>query len=87
MIFPLLAPVTTIVFVISVIDSLRSFDLVQVMTRGGQGTRVLANFMYIEAFNNYRMGYGAAIAVVLFSISIVFVGIYLWRSLKDELEY
>ncbi len=86
-IFPLLAPVTTIVFVISVIDSLRSFDLVQVMTRGGQGTRVLANFMYIEAFNNYRMGYGAAIAVVLFSISIVFVGIYLWRSLKDELEY
>ena len=86
-ILPLLAPVTTIVFVISVIDSLRSFDLAQVMTRGGQGTRVLANFMYIEAFNNYRMGYGAAIAVVLFSISIVFVGIYLWRSLKDELEY
>lgn len=86
-IFPLLAPVTTIVFIISVIDSLRSFDLVQVMTRGGQGTRVLANYMYIEAFNNYRMGYGAAIAVVLFSISIVFVGLYLWRSLKDELEY
>ncbi|NLE52336.1 MAG: sugar ABC transporter permease [Chloroflexi bacterium] len=86
-IFPLLAPVTTIVFIISVIDSLRSFDLVQVMTRGGQGTRVLANYMYIEAFNNYRMGYGAAIAVVLFSISIVFVGLYLWRTLKDELEY
>jgi multiple sugar transport system permease protein len=86
-ILPLLAPVTTIVFIISVIDSLRSFDLVQVMTRGGQGTRVLANYMYIEAFNNYRMGYGAAIAVVLFTISIVFVGLYLWRSLKDELEY
>jgi len=86
-IFPLLAPVTTIVFIISVIDSLRSFDLVQVMTRGNQGTRVLANYMYIEAFNNYRMGYGAAIAVVLFSISIVFVGLYLWRTLRDELEY
>lgn len=86
-IFPLLAPVTTIVFIISVIDSLRSFDLVQVMTRGGQGTRVLANYMYIEAFNNYRMGYGAAIAVVLFTISIFFVGLYLWRTLKDELEY
>jgi ABC-type sugar transport system permease subunit len=86
-IFPLLAPVTTIVFIISVIDSLRSFDLVQVMTRGFQGTEVLANFMYIEAFNNYRMGFGAAIAVVLFTISIFFVGLYLWRSLKDELEY
>jgi ABC-type sugar transport system permease subunit len=86
-IFPLLAPVTTIVFIISVIDSLRSFDLVQVMTRGHQSTQVLANYMYIEAFNNYRMGFGAAIAVILFTISIFFVGIYLWRSLKTELEY
>jgi multiple sugar transport system permease protein len=86
-ILPLLSPVTTIVFIISVIDSLRSFDLVQVMTRGGQNTHVLANYMYIEAFNNYRMGFGAAIAVVLFTISIFFVGIYLWRSLKTELEY
>jgi ABC-type sugar transport system permease subunit len=86
-IFPLLAPITTIIIIISIIDSLRAFDLVQVMTRGNQGTEVLANFMYIEAFNNYRMGYGAAIAVVLFSISIFFVGLYLWRALKDELEY
>ena len=58
-IFPLLAPVTTIVIVISIIDSLRAFDLVAIMTRGGQSTQVLANFMYMEAFNNYRMGYGA----------------------------
>jgi multiple sugar transport system permease protein len=86
-ILPLLAPVTTIIIVISIIDSLRAFDLVSVMTRGGQGTQVLANFMYIEAFNNYRMGYGAAIAVVLFAISLVFIGFYLARVVKDELEY
>ena len=62
-IFPLLAPVTVIVVVISIIDSLRAFDLVSVMTRGGpyNSSSVLANFMYIEAFNNYKMGYGAAI--------------------------
>ncbi len=86
-IFPLLAPVTTIIIVISIIDSLRSFDLVSIMTRGGQSTQVLANFMYIEAFNNYRMGYGGAIAVVLFAISLVFIGFYLSRVVKDELEY
>jgi ABC-type sugar transport system permease subunit len=86
-IFPLLAPVTTIIIVISVIDSLRAFDLVSVMTRGGQGTQVLANFMYIEAFNNYRMGYGGAIAVVLFAISLVFIGFYLTRVAKEEMEY
>jgi multiple sugar transport system permease protein len=86
-ILPLLAPVTTIIVVISIIDSLRAFDLVSIMTRGAQDTQVLANFMYIEAFNNYRMGYGAAIAVVLFGISMVFIGFYLSRTIKDELEY
>ena len=48
---------------------------------------LLANFMYIEAFNNYRMGYAAAIAVVLFAISMVFIGFYLSRVVRDELEY
>ncbi|MEE4194837.1 MAG: sugar ABC transporter permease [Anaerolineae bacterium] len=86
-IFPLLAPITTIVVVISIIDSLRAFDLVSVMTRGNQSTQVLANFMYIEAFNNYRMGYGAAIAVILFAISLVFIIIYLMMQVKDEMEY
>ncbi len=86
-VFPLLAPVTSIVIVISIIDSLRSFDLVQIMTRGNTGTEVLANLMYMEAFNNYEMGYGAAIAVVLFGISLVFIGFYLSRVIRDELEY
>ncbi len=88
-IFPLLGPVTVIVVVISIIDSLRAFDLVSVMTRGGpyNSSSVLANYMYIQAFNNYRMGYSSAIAVVLFLISLVFIFIYLWHILQDELEY
>jgi len=88
-IFPLLGPVTVIVVVISIIDSLRAFDLVSVMTRGGphNASSVLANFMYIEAFNNYKMGYGASISVILFLISAVFIFIYLYRVLQDELEY
>lgn len=88
-VFPLLAPVTTIVVVISIIDSLRAFDLVQIMTRGGpaNSSSVLANLMYIQSFNNYRMGQGAATAVVLFAISLVFIVIYLRRVMKDEMEY
>lgn len=88
-IWPLLGPVTVIVVVISVIDSLRSFDLVYVMTKGGpaNASSVMATWMYIEAFNNYKMGYGATIAVVLFLITSVFIFIYLWRVLQDELEY
>ena len=86
-VLPLLGPVTTIVIVISIIDSLRAFDLVQIMTRGNTGTEVLANLMYMEAFNNYEMGYGAAIAVVLFAISLIFISFYLWRTIRSELEY
>ncbi len=88
-ILPLLAPVTVIVVVISIIDSLRAFDLVSVMTRGGpyNSSSVLANFMYIEAFNNYKMGYSAAISVILFLISAVFIFFYLSNIMKEEMEY
>ena len=85
-IFPQLTPITVVVVVISVIDSLRAFDLVYVMTKGGpfNSSSVLATFMYIEAFNNYRMGYGASISVILFAISLLFILIYLLRMLRTE---
>jgi ABC-type sugar transport system permease subunit len=88
-VLPMLQPVTVIIVVISIIDALRSFDLVNIMTRGGpfNQSNVLAQMMYIEAFNNYNMGYGAAIATILALISIVFIFLYLRRMLKDELEY
>jgi ABC-type sugar transport system permease subunit len=77
---PLLWPATTIVLIVATIDSLRSFDLIAIMTRGGQGTQVLAHLMYMEAFNNYRMGYAAAIGVVLFTISLGMVGLVAWSA-------
>jgi ABC-type sugar transport system permease subunit len=85
-ILPQLAPVTVVVIVISIIDSLRAFDLVSVMTRGGpfNSSSVLANYMYIQAFNNYNMGYGASISVVLFMISLAFIMFYLTRIAREE---
>lgn len=88
-VLPQLQPVTVIIVVISVIDALRSFDLVNIMTRGGpyNQSSVLAQMMYIEAFNNYNMGYGAAIATILALLSMVFIFTYLRRMLKTEMEY
>lgn len=88
-VLPLLKPVTVIIVVISTIDALRSFDLVNVMTRGGpyNQSNVLAQMMYIEAFNNYAMGYGAAIATILGLISLVLILFYLNRTMKGEMEY
>jgi ABC-type sugar transport system permease subunit len=88
-IFPLLGPVTVVVAVISVIDSLRAFDLVAIMTRGGpaNASEVLANFMYMQAFNNYRYGYSAAIALVLLALMLCFIVPYLLHVRRTELEY
>lgn len=70
---PMLRPSTIIVVVVTIIDSLRAFDMVNMMTQGGpfNSSNVLANFMYLEAFHNYRMGFGAAVAVILDRKSVV----------------
>lgn len=86
--FPMLKPSTIIVVVVTVIESLRAFDMVNIMTQGGpfNSSNVLANFMYIEAFQNYRMGFGAGIAVILFFIMFIFIVIYLREVIKSENE-
>ena len=85
-IIPMLLPATVIAVTISIIDSLRAFDIVYVMTRGGpfNSSSVMAHQMYTEAFNNYNMGYGAAIAVIQFIITFTFIALYLRRVMKQE---
>jgi multiple sugar transport system permease protein len=87
-ILPQLRPATFIAMVVTIIGALRSFDLVSIMTDGGPwgSSRVLAFFMYEQAFSEYgfRMGYGAAIAVVLFMIMMVYISGFLYKMYRDE---
>ncbi|WP_284759670.1 sugar ABC transporter permease [Agrobacterium sp. fls2-241-TYG-188a] len=87
-ILPQLGPATFIAMVVTVIGSLRSFDLVSVMTAGGPygSSSVLSYFMYEQALSEYgfRMGYGAAIAVVLFLIMMIFITLFIVRMLSQE---
>jgi len=89
-VLPQLRPATFIAIVVTVIGALRSFDLVSIMTDGGPygSSRVLAYYMYEQALSEYgfRMGYGAAIAVVLFAIMMVYISGFLWRMYKNEKE-
>ncbi len=89
-ILPQLRPATFIAVVVTVIGALRSFDLVSIMTNGGPfgSSRVLSFYMYEQALSEYgfRMGYGAAIAVVLFLIMMVFISGFIWKMLRDEKE-
>ena len=87
-IIPQLKPATFIAFVVTIIGALRSFDLISIMTNGGPfgSTRVLSFYMFEKSLAEFgfRMGYGAAIAVVLFLIMLVFISYFLWSMWKDE---
>ncbi|OUS33582.1 ABC transporter permease ['Osedax' symbiont bacterium Rs2_46_30_T18] len=87
-ILPQLRPATFIAVVVTVIGALRSFDLISIMTSGGPwgSSRVLAYYMYEQAFSEYgfRMGYGAAIAVVLFFIMMIYIAGFLYKMYRDE---
>jgi multiple sugar transport system permease protein len=85
-IIPQLRPATFIAVVVTVIGALRSFDLVQVMTDGGPfgSSSILAYFMFQQSITNFRMGYGAAIAAVLFLIMSVFIAFFLRHMIRNE---
>ncbi len=87
-VLPQLRPATFIAVVVTVIGALRSFDLVSIMTSGGPfgSSRVLSYYMYEQALSEYgyRMGYGAAIAVVLFGIMMIFISGFIWKMWRDE---
>jgi ABC-type sugar transport system permease subunit len=84
----MLKPATVVAVTVSIIDSLRAFDIVYVLTRGGPfySSSVMANYMYIQSFHNYRMGYGSAIAVIQFLITLGFILFYMRYVLKSEEE-
>ncbi|MGE7611569.1 carbohydrate ABC transporter permease [Paenibacillus sp. NPDC101420] len=67
--------VVTIVLCIS--GSLKAFDHVIVMTRGGpaQSTELLATYMYNNTFTVYRYGYGSAVSTMIILISAVLIGL------------
>lgn len=85
-VLPMLRPATVIVTIVTMIGALRTFDLVAVMTGGGPAgsSNVLALYMYQKTFEEYRYGYGAAIGVVLFAISLVLIVAYLRQTRHSE---
>ena len=87
-VLPELRPATFIALVVTIIGSLRSFDMISIMTGGGPygSSRVLAYYMYEKALSEYgyRMGYGTAIATVLFLIMLVYISFVLARIYRQE---
>jgi multiple sugar transport system permease protein/raffinose/stachyose/melibiose transport system permease protein len=85
-VLPMLKPATIVVVALSIINSLKGFDIVYIMTGGGpfHASDTLAMLMYDESFKRYRMGYGASISVVLFLITVAVVSVYFRQLRKLE---
>ncbi|WP_030154598.1 carbohydrate ABC transporter permease [Glycomyces sp. NRRL B-16210] len=83
-ILPQLRPVTVVVIGMSIANSLRVFDLIWLLTKGGPGasSETLAVTMYRQTFILSDYGTGAAVAVVL---SVIIVGAS-WFYLRHQLK-
>ncbi|ACI57915.1 raffinose/stachyose/melibiose transport system permease protein [Rhizobium leguminosarum] len=86
---PALRPTITIVLVLSIISSLKAFDIVYGLTGGGpaQSTQMLALWAFTQAMQIFDFGRGAAISVVLLLITMAVVIPYLrWTQKHEEVE-
>jgi raffinose/stachyose/melibiose transport system permease protein len=72
--FPLLRETTLIVLAITAINALKAYDIIYAMTNGGPAnrTQLLSTWMYFLTYNYNQVGLGTAIAVVLFSLTLIF---------------
>ncbi|MBV8212114.1 MAG: sugar ABC transporter permease [Verrucomicrobia bacterium] len=72
--FPLLRETTLIVLAITSINALKAYDIIYAMTNGGPAnrTQLLSTWMYFLTYNYNEVGLGTAIAIVLFSLTLIF---------------
>ena len=82
---PQLSSVNAVVLSVIIIDSLRSFDVVWALTRGGpyHSSELLSTYMYSTAFQSLRLGYGSALAVVIFVLAFGVIASYLVRAFRE----
>src|SRR5271167_1767233 len=85
---PQLRPVTAVVVMLTIFESLKAFDLVAVMTRGAPfgTTNVLGYLVYLETFWNSRFGYGACLSVAVLFLSTIAAAAVLRKVLKGAFD-
>ena len=79
---PLMSPVILVCVILGFIASLQAFAQVWILTEGGPqySTDVLGIYIYREAFENIRMGYGSAVSWSLFTVTLVITLVILASS-------
>lgn len=75
---PLIGPTIRLTIFLSVLGSVQQFVIIWVMTTGGpvNASEVMSTYLYKYGIQRYQLGYGSAVAVVLFVITLVFSLLY-----------
>jgi ABC-type sugar transport system permease subunit len=84
-VWPALRPINVVVLVITVIESLRAFDIVYVINRGTDGLELLSVLVTDNIIGEAsRIGFGSALATILLVISMAFIVPYLVTVFRKD---
>lgn len=84
-ILPVMRPINVLILVITVIESLRAFDLVWVINKGRNGLELIATLVTQNVIGEAsRIGFGSAMATIMLLISSVFVAVYLTVVMREN---
>ncbi|WP_319460870.1 sugar ABC transporter permease [Micromonospora sp. RTP1Z1] len=84
-VFPVMRPINIIVLVVTVIESLRAFDLVWVINKGRNGLELISALVTSNVVGEAsRIGFGSALATIMLVISLVFITLYLTTVMRED---
>jgi len=85
---PLLGPTLRVSVFLSIIGALQLFDLIWVTTGGGpvNASNTMATYMFDWGFKRFQLGYGSAVAVILFAFALVLALAYQRWVLRRDIE-
>lgn len=85
---PQVKPAAGVALLIMTMFAFRTFSIVFALTQGGPGsaTEVLATYIYRTGISQGRLGYGAALSVVMIIMTLIFITVYVKRIQKEALE-
>ncbi|MBV8427632.1 MAG: sugar ABC transporter permease [Hyphomicrobiales bacterium] len=83
---PLVWPYVMIAVMLRTIDALKVFDNIFVITQGGPGTasETMNIFLYLQAFQFYKLGYASALVVVFFIIIVLLSLLLLYARQRSK---
>lgn len=85
---PLLKPISTMILIVCSLRTFQIFSEVYVMTSGGpmRATNVILYYIYEQTFDNFRLGYGSAMTIIIFTLLFA-LSIFQWKASKHNIEY